>query len=125
MSTEGASVNVTSNAWFVCGQEEPSLPSVSAAHVCQLIWIISTVRVCGHPDVHVGHMFQKHVLVLVLLLPSPWALKHYMQHDCIRGAAVDADHGDLAPPGGRGETNWSHEEPQRAEGSYAPRQIRI
>lgn len=96
------SVNVSSNKCFVCmyvqhvcmyRQEKPSLPSVTAAHVCQLILIISSVQVCGHSDVHARHMFQKHVLVLVSLLLLPWAPKNYVQHDCIRRAPVNADSG--------------------------------
>lgn len=39
-------------------RQKPSLPSVTAAHVCQFILITSSVRVSGYSDVHVGHMYQ-------------------------------------------------------------------
>lgn len=91
--------------WIVfTDRRKPILPSVTAACACQFNFIISFVQICGHPDVHVGHMFQKHVIVLILLLP--WALKNYMQHERVKQAAVGAQQGVGATQRSQWKPTW-------------------
>lgn len=97
-----SSFKFNSNMWIVfTDRRKPSLPSATASRACQFILIIRIVHVCGHPDVHAGHMLQKHVLARVL--PLPWALKS----TCIVSAShvLQCTHSRaLVPPSGHHES---------------------